>query len=146
VNILEEIKQFVLGVFYHTPEELLNDVEIEMIKSNGLIHFCKAESAESILKEGVKGNLQKPMRRKEKGFTWFYINDEKKFNTNINIIHKKGYRKNYDSYVVIKDLEASQIKKLRIRRKLDCAVIYPDNLFTKNMKSYLISQVIKKEE
>ena len=86
------------------------------------------------------------MRRKEKGFTWFYINDEKKFNTNINIIHKKGYRKNYDSYVVIKDLEASQIKKLRIRRKLDCAVIYPDNLFTKNMKSYLISQVIKKEE
>ena len=63
MNILEEIKQFVLGVFYHTPEELLNDVEIEMIKSNGLIHFCKAESAESILKEGVKGNLQKPMRR-----------------------------------------------------------------------------------
>ena len=47
---------------------------------------------------------------------------------------------------MIKDLEASQIKKLRIRRKLDCAVIYPDNLFTKNMKSYLISQVIKKEE
>ena len=39
MNILEEIKQFVLGVFYHTPEELLNDVEIEMIKSNGLIIF-----------------------------------------------------------------------------------------------------------
>ncbi len=29
MNILEEIKQFVLGVFYHTPEELLNDVEID---------------------------------------------------------------------------------------------------------------------
>lgn len=142
MNILKEIRQFVLEFIYHTPKELLNDEEIELIKSSGLIHFCEAKSAESIIKEGVKGDLQKPMRKKEKGFTWFYINDEKNFNTNIDIIHKKGYRKKYDSYVVIKDLEDRQIKKLRIRRKLDCAVIYPGDLSTKNMKSYLINQVI----
>lgn len=50
---------------------------LEEIKSKGLIHFCEEEKAERIIKEGVKGNLQKPMRKAEKGFTWFYINDEK---------------------------------------------------------------------
>ena len=50
---------------------------LEEIKSKGLIHFCEEEKAERIIKEGVKGNLQKPMRKAEKGFTWFYINDKK---------------------------------------------------------------------
>lgn len=67
------------------------------------------------------------MRKAEKGFTWFYINDEKNFSKNMNIIHKKGYREKYDSYVVIKELDDKQINKLRIRRRLDYAVIYPGN-------------------
>lgn len=140
MNILKEIKQFALEFIYHTPEELLNDEEIKLIKSSGLIHFCEAQNIESIIKEGVRGGLAKPMRKKETGFTWFYINDEKNFSTNVNIIHRKGHRKKYDSYVVIKDLEDRQIKNLRIRRKIDCAVSYPSDLFTKNMKSYLIDQ------
>ena len=138
MNVLREIKRFFIDFFNHTPKEILNDEEIDLIKSKGLIHFCEEEKAESIIKEGVKGNLQKPMRKAEKGFTWFYINDEKNFSKNVNIIHKKGYREKYDSYVVIKELDDRQISKLRIRRKLDYAVIYPGNLSTKNMNSYKI--------
>lgn len=138
MNVLEEIKNFFIDFLYHTPKENLNTEEIELVKSKGLIHFCEEEKAERIIKEGVKGNLQKPMRKAEKGFTWFYINDEKNFSKNMNIIHKKGYREKYDSYVVIKELDDRQINKLRIRRNLDYAVIYPGNLLTKNMKSYKI--------
>lgn len=140
MNILKKIKQFALGFIYHTPEELLNDEEIKLIKSSGLIHFCEAQNTDSIIKDGVRGGLKKPMRKKETGFTWFYINDKRNFSKHLDIIHKEGHRKNYDSYVVIKDLEDRQIENLHIRRKVDCAVSYPSDLFTKNMKSYLIDQ------
>lgn len=143
MNILKETKQFFIEFFYHTPKEFLNNGEIELIKSNGLIHFCEAKSVEGIMKEGVKGNLKKSMRKGEKGFTWFYINDKKNFRKNVNFIHKKGERQKYDSYIVIKELDNEQINKLRIRRKVDCAVIYPGNLFTKNMNNYEISKDVK---
>ena len=68
--------------------------------------------------------MKKAMRKAEIGYTWFYINSEETFNKNVEIIHHKGQRDKYDSYVVIKDLEITQIEKMRIRRKSDGAVIY----------------------
>lgn len=64
-------KKIFIDFLYHTPKENLN-TEIKRTYP-----FCEEEKAERIIKEGVKGNLQKPMRKAEKGFTWFYINDEK---------------------------------------------------------------------
>lgn len=142
MNIFKEITTFVLEVYYHTPKEILNDEEISLIKSNGLIHFCEGSVAKNIVEEGVKGNMKKAMRKAEIGYTCFYINSEETFNKNVEIIHHKGQRDKYDSYVVIKDLEITQIEKMRIRRKSDGAVIYPGNLHTKNMKAYLINNKI----
>lgn len=140
---LKKIKNSILNFIFHTPDKTLNDMEIKMIKSYGLIHFCTAESATNIIKEGAKGNLKKPMRKKERGFTWFYINDDSVFEEKVEEIHSKGVRKNYDSYVVFKDIEDDQIKKLRIRRRTDCAIIYPSDFSTTNMNRYLIQDRIK---
>lgn len=140
---LKKIKNSIVNFIFHTPKKTLNDMEIEMIKLNGLIHFCTAESATNIIKEGAKGNLKKPMRKKERGFTWFYINDDSTFEERAEDIHSKGIRKNYDSYVVFKDIEDNQIKKLRIRRRTDCAIIYPSDFSTTNMNKYLIQDRIK---
>lgn len=132
-----------MNIIFHTPDKKLNDIEIEKIKLNGLIHFCTAKSATYIIKEGVKGNLKKPMKKKEIGFTWFYINDDTTFEEKVEEIHSKGIRNKYDSYVVFKDIEDNQIKKLRIRRRTDCAIIYPNDFSTTNMNKYLIQDRIK---
>lgn len=67
---------FFIDFLYYTPKENLNNEEIELAKSKGLVHFCEEEKAERIIKEGVQGNLQKPMRKAEKGFTWFLKNSK----------------------------------------------------------------------
>lgn len=129
---------FLKYIVCHTPKEKLNNDEINQIKRKGLIHICEKKNLDSIVKEGVKGNLKKPMFRKEKGYTWFYIFDEKELEDKIKIIHEKGERKNCDAYVVIKGLSEKQISKLRIRRNPDAAVIYPGTLYTDNIEKYLL--------
>ncbi|MEG1470651.1 MAG: hypothetical protein RSC31_08400 [Anaerovoracaceae bacterium] len=52
----------------------------------------------------------------------------------------KGERKNYDVYIVVKKLSEEQMKKIRIRRKIDYAVIFPGTLKTDNMKAYRLEQ------
>lgn len=138
MKLLKGIKAFIYSVIYHTPKEKLNLEERESIRNNGLIHFCERKNINSIISEGVKGNLAKAMRKKEKGFTWFYIYDKSQFYNQLKIIHEKGERSKYDSYIIIKDLSNEQMDMLRIRRKVDNAVIYPESLKTKQMEGYHI--------
>lgn len=129
MTLIELIKY----ILYHTPDEELTEQEIRMIKQNGLVHSCNSKNVDSILHYGVKGNLKPPMKRKEKGYTWFYIYDIITLEEKLHIIHGKGERKYNDAYVIVKGLSEQQIRKLRIRRKLDNAVIYPETLHTSDM-------------
>lgn len=140
MNLFLEIKEFVYSVVYHTPKEMLNEEEINRVMANGLVHFCEEDNVKNILKDGVVGNLRKPMKRKEIGYTWFYIFDESELCSKKKIIHSKGERKKYNAYIVIKNLSEEQILKLRIRRKIDCAVIFPDTLKTNEMTAHKLEQ------
>lgn len=134
MNIIKEtIIKLYKDFRYHTPKERLNDQEIEYIKINGLVHFTEFKNKYSIEKYGIVGNLKKPMRKIEKGFTWFYIYDVKDFNEKRDIVLSKGYRKSYNAFVIIKGLSHEQLLKLRIRRKNDNAVIYPGTLKTNDI-------------
>jgi len=124
------------SIKYHTPTGILSDQEINLIKRNGLIHFTEYENKASIEKNGILGNQKKPMRKKEKGFTWFYIYDKALFEEKRDIVHSKGERSNYDAYVIIKELSDEQLAQLRIRRETDDAIIYPSSLKTSNMIVY----------
>ena len=139
-QIKESVVDFFKSVLYHTPKEKLNELEVNTIKQNGLIHFCYSKDVESILKEGVKGGLKAPVKNAEENYTWYYINIEKNFERNKKIVHSKGKRKNYDAYIVIKELTEEQINSLRIRRKYDSAVIYPETLKTDNKEAKYINK------
>lgn len=132
-RILKWIESLYKDIRYHTPQERLNDKEIERIKVNGLVHFTEHKNKSSIEKDGIVGGLKKPMSRKEKGFTWFYIYDIEEFQEKRDIVLSKGERKKYNAFVIIKGLDDEQISKLRIRRKIDNAVIYPGTLKTDNI-------------
>ena len=106
---------------------------------NGLRHFCNSENKDKKLQEGVKGGLKDPLMKAEKNFTWYYINEEQNFEKNKRIVQGKGERKNYDMCIIIKGLTEEQYRKLRIRRKLDDAVIYPGTLKTNDMKAKSIT-------
>lgn len=106
---------------------------------NGLRHFCNSENKDKILQEGVKGGLKDSLMKAEKNFTWYYINEEQNFEKNKRIVQGKGERKNYDMCIIIKGLTEEQYRKLRIRRKLDDAVIYPGTLKTNDMKAKSIT-------
>jgi len=106
---------------------------------NGLRYFCNSENKDKILQEGVKGGLKDPLMKAEKNFTWYYINEEQNFEKNKRIVQGKGERKNYDMCIIIKGLTEEQYRKLRIRRKLDDAVIYPGTLKTNDMKAKSIT-------
>lgn len=138
-KIIDFVQDFYKNIVYHTPKEKLNNSEIEKIKVNGLIHFCNSENKDKILQEGVKGGLKAPFAKAEKNFTWYYINEEQNFEKNKRIVQGKGERKNYDTCIIIKGLTEEQFRKLRIRRKLDCAVIYPGTLKTNDMKAKSIT-------
>ena len=56
------------------------------------------------------------------------------------MVRSKGERKSYDAYVIIKGLKDEQMNKLRIRRKYDNAVIYPDTLKTETMEAHYIEE------
>lgn len=73
------------------------------------------------------------MKKVEKNYTWYYIYEEQTYEKNKRIVHSKGERKSYDAYIIIKGLTYEQINKLRIRRKIDNAVIYPGTLKTETM-------------
>lgn len=137
-GLIKLIQDFFKNIFYHTPKEKLNEGEIEEIIQSGLIHFCNSRNVNSILKEGVKGGLKAPMKKIEKYYTWYYINEERNFEKNKKIIQGKGERKNYDMCIVIKGLTEEKLNSLRIRRKLDSAVIYPGTLKTCDMKAQKI--------
>lgn len=139
-KIFDPVRDFYKIVVYHTPKEKLNKLEIENIKSNGLIHFCNRQNIPTILKEGVKGGLKPPLVKAEKNYTWYYIYDITTYEKNKRIVHSKGERKSYDAYVIIKELKDEQMNKLRIRRKYDNAVIYPGTLKTKTMDAHLIEE------
>lgn len=124
------VKIFIKDLIYHTPKQILIDKEIESVKTNGLVHFTKYINKTSIEQNGIIGNFKKPMFKREKGFTWFYIYDIANFQEKRNIVLSKGERKEYDAFVVIKGLSDEQISRLRIRRETDNAVAYPGTLKT----------------
>ncbi len=133
----KEINKFCKDVFYHTPKDRLNKNEIDRIKKYGLVHLSYKANEDSIRKNGIKYGHTNPMRKCEKCFTWFYINDPDRFEEHVKIVHSKGVRKDYDIYVVIKELTENQINDIRIRRKhYDCAVIYPGTLYTSCINIY----------
>lgn len=134
-KIIKSIQNFIISLFYHTPKEKLNESEISKIIENGLIHFCNGRNVNSILEKGVKGGLKRSMKKIEKNYTWYYINEEQNFEKNKKIVQGKGERKSYDMCIVIKGLTKKQLNELRIRRKLDDAVIYPGTLKTCDMKA-----------
>lgn len=137
-ELIKSVQYFFKSIFYHTPKEKLNKSEIDKIKQSGLIHFCNSRNVNSIVKEGVKGGLKAPMKKIEKNYTWYYINEEQNFEKNKRIVQGKGERKNYDMCIIIKKLTEEQLEELRIRRKLDDAVIYPGTLKTDDMKAQSI--------
>lgn len=87
------IIDFIKHIKFHTPNEELNEHEKQMVKQNGLIHFCNSENVDDILRDGIKGNLSSPIKKKEKGYTWFYIYDEMFFSEKLRLVHEKGKRK-----------------------------------------------------
>lgn len=139
-KIFDLVRDFYKSIVYHTPKEELNKLEIEKIKSNGLMHFCNSKNIDKILREGVKGGLKPPMQKAEKNYTWYYIYDSTTYEKNKRIVHSKGERKSYDAYVIIKELKDEQMNKLRIRRKYDNAVIYPGTLKTETMDAHYIEE------
>lgn len=139
-SMCNSIISFYKSVKYHTPTELLSDQEINSIKLNGLIHFTEYENKASIEKHGILGNKKRAMRKKEKGFTWFYIYDEAQFDEKLDIVHSKGERIKYNAFAVIKELSDEQLTELRIRRKIDDAIIYPASLKTANMIVYKLPE------
>ena len=80
------------------------------------------------------------MKKVEKNYTWYYIYEEQTYEKNKRIVHSKGERKSYDAYIIIKGLTYEQINKLRIRRKIDNAVIYPGTLKTETMEAHYIEE------
>lgn len=56
------------------------------------------------------------------------------------IIHSKGERKNYNAYVIIKGLTEKQINQLRIRRKVDNAIIYPGSMKTEIIEAHIMNK------
>ena len=139
-KIFDSVRDFYKSMVYHTPKEELNKLEIENIKSNGLIHFFNSENIDKILQEGVKGGMKPPMQKAEKNYTWYYIYDSTTYEKNKRIVHSKGERKSYDAYVIIKELKDEQMNRLRIRRKYDNAVIYPGTLKTETMDAHYIEE------
>lgn len=126
-----EVCKFYKDVFFHTPTEVLNEEEIDSIKKFGLIHLSYKKNEDKIRKNGIESGHARPMNKREKNFTWYYINYPDKFEEYVEIVHGKGNRKNYDMYAEMKELTEEQISKLRIRRKhYDNAVIYPGTLKT----------------
>lgn len=137
-KLYELIINFCKTIIYHTPAHRLNNQEKEQIKMYGLIHFCEAKNFGSIIEKGIIGGLKEPMEKKEKNFTWYYINLSDNFEKNRKIVHSKGERKKYDGYVIVKNLSDEQLDLLRIRREVDDAVIYPGTLKTDDIKGFLI--------
>ena len=142
-SICNGIINFYKSIKYHTPTEILSDQEINLIKLNGLIHFTEYENKASIEKNGILGNQKRAMCKKEKGFTWFYIYDKAKFEEKLDIVHSKGERTKYNAFAVIKGLSDEQLAELRIRRKIDDAIIYPTSLKTTNMIVYELPEVLR---
>ncbi len=134
MNLINQIGTNLKGYFnnikYHTPKAKLTEKEIEMIKQNGLVHFTRYIYKDSIEKNGILGNWEKYIFKRERGFSWYYIMNKETFQEKLDLIHSKGKRKEYDAFAIIKSLNDEQISKLRIRRETDDAIIYPDTLKT----------------
>ena len=96
------------------------------------------------MKLGVTGGNKKPMRKIETNYTWFYINLPVAFEKNKNIIHSKGERILYDGCVIIREITEEQLDNMRIRRKLDNAVIFPGTLLTDDIKGFTIDEYQKR--
>lgn len=137
-KLYELIINFCKTIIYHTPTHRLNNKEKEQIKMYGLIHFCEAKNFNSIKAKGVIGGLKEPMVKKEKDFTWYYINLSENFEKNKKIVRSKGNRKKYDGCIIVKNLSDEQLDLLRIRREIDDAVIYPGTLKTDDIKGFMI--------
>lgn len=139
-KVIRIVIDFINNILFHTPNEELNEQEKEMVIQNGLVHFCNSENVDNILCEGIRGDLKLPMKKIEKGYTWFYIYDEMTFDEKKQIIHGKGERKSYDAFIVVKGLSEQQMRKLRIRRKIDDAIIYPGTLQSNDMTANYINK------
>ena len=106
----------------HWPKYRLNRECIERIKQYGLIHFTKKENVPSILKEGLKPNLKKPMSFLEKDLVWMYIADPLSYEDCLREIHSKGDRSEYDTVILIQDISDENIEKMRWRKKPEAIV------------------------
>lgn len=119
--------------YRHIPRhEITWEIENEII-TKGLIHFTYYGNAVSIQSEGLVPQRRKPMYNKEKNMVWMYLYDEENIGDKYEVIRRKGERKNYDAYVVIREISKSQIKKMRYR-KSDMAIVHAGILKTESME------------
>lgn len=118
--------------YKHIPRHHISDDVKKQILHNGLIHFTLLERAHDIQKYGLVPGKRKAMNIFEKNMVWLYINNVEEFKLKSDIVHSKGDRRAYNAVVIFKDLEESQIKHMRYRKK-DMAVVHKGILHTSNV-------------
>ena len=123
--------------YIHLPKERCSEDVKDLIMSKGLIHFTTIENADNIQREGLKPGKRKPMYSREKNFVWMYINEAGEFQSKLDLIHSKGYRKKYNAVVVFQNITESQIDRMKYRKK-DMAVIYDGEFKTDMVSVYKI--------
>ena len=139
INTISRLWQTIKYIIHHTPNDELNEDELEAVKNNGLVHFCRKTNVDNIITNGVIPGPNE-MNKSEKGCTWFYIYDEGTCYNKLDAVRSRGDRYDYDACVIIKELSDEQLNKLRIRRKIDGAVMYPGTMLTHNMEKKLFNE------
>lgn len=121
--------------YIHCPRESCSGEVKDLIMGKGLIHFTMIENAESIQREGLKPGKKKAMYPREKNFVWMYINEADEFQAKLDLIHRKGERKEYNAVVVFQGITESQVSRMKYRKK-DMAVIYDGEFTTECISVY----------
>ncbi|WP_108831535.1 hypothetical protein [Aedoeadaptatus coli] len=134
MRIIEIIKNLI----FRTPKNKLSYEDMVQIKEKGLVHFTDKCNVNSIINEGIKPCPEKSMRRSEREFTWFYMNQSKKdIMDKYNTIKTKGRRASYDVYFIIKNLSDDQMKNM-LYREYDKAIVHKGVLKTDDMEYYSV--------
>ncbi len=86
----------------HFPDKPLDGEILEAVKRDGLGHFTTHENTLKIQQEGFKTEFSKPMQHTEKDMVWFYLATEKDFAEHQRMVQSKGYRRDYDTAIIIR--------------------------------------------
>lgn len=116
----------------HIPRYHISDDVKKQILHNGLMHFTLLEQSHDIQEDGLVPGKRKAMNIFEKNMVWLYINNIEEIQQKYDIVHSKGDRRAYNVVVIFKDIEESQIKNMRYRKK-DMAVVYKGIFNTSNV-------------